>query len=66
MEFGTVLFSRIKMEGIPKTDGIGMIRGLHFRYMEMMETLNGTTFFGEGYLLDMLPAERNIYMIFWK
>ena len=34
--------------------------------MEMMETLNGTIFFGEGSLLDMLLVERNIYMIFWK
>ena len=54
------------MEGMPKTDGIGMIQGLRFRYMEMMETLNGTIFFGEGSLLDMLLVERNIYMIFWK
>ena len=38
------------MEEMLKTDGIGMIRGLHFQYMEMMEMLNGTTFFAEGSL----------------
>ena len=30
------------------------------------DQLNGTAFLGEGSLLDMLPVERNIYMIFWK
>ena len=31
----------------------------NFRYMEMMETLNGTTFFGEESLLDMLHTTEN-------
>ena len=37
------------IEGMPKTDGIGMIRCLHFRYMEKMEMLNGIISLEEGF-----------------
>lgn len=38
------------MEEMLKMDGIGMIRGSHCRYMEMMEMLKGTIYSEEGFL----------------